>query len=162
MAAFNTYTHSITINPGEQFTLPEGSTILFTTDNAGLESVCVDLPTEDLVCYGVVTFAQLPDDDGATDVIEADDVRIIGIERNGVRFDFASSKLITDVAGIFEEIDTLGLGALFVDKCSDINIEGSRETLKVIHLFKTIPSFANNLKFVATGPAPDSDRKSVV
>lgn len=155
MATITTYTHSYTLNPGESFTLPPGSNILFTTDNAGLETVCAELPEEDLACFGVVTFAQLPDDDGRTDVIEADDVKIIGLEKNGTSYNFANEKLITDISGIFQEIDTLGFGPLFVDRCTNTYIESNRETLKVIHLFKTIPSFANNLKFVAKGPIPD-------
>lgn len=46
-----TYTHSVTINPGEVFTLPPNSQILFTTDPTGLESVCAPIPTATLKCY---------------------------------------------------------------------------------------------------------------
>ena len=51
MATIKTFTHSITINPGEVFTLPPNSEILFATDPSGLESVCVTIPETELKCY---------------------------------------------------------------------------------------------------------------
>lgn len=53
MAQIKTFTHTVTINPGETFTLPPNATILFTTDGAGLESVCATIPQEDLKCYAI-------------------------------------------------------------------------------------------------------------
>lgn len=157
MATVTTYTHSITLNPGESFTLPANSKILFTTDNTGLESVCADLPEESLACYGFVAFGQFPDDDGRTDVIETDDVRIVGVEYNGTRYNFTNEKLLTDGVGVYAELDALGYGLAMTNKQTVLSMDNTREVIKMIYQFQTLPSIATKLRIIAQGPVPDPD-----
>lgn len=51
--AITTFTHTITLNPGETFSLPINSQILFASDPSGLESVCTTIPTTELKCYNI-------------------------------------------------------------------------------------------------------------
>lgn len=157
MATVTTYTHSITLNPGESFTLPSNSKILFTTDNSGLESVCADLPDENLACFGFVAFAQIPNDDGQKDIIEADDVLIVGVEFNGIRYDFPTPKGVADTVGVYEQLDLLGYGLMMVNKQNVFSLEFPRESVKNIFQFQTLPSIANKLRIIAQGPVPDPD-----
>lgn len=62
--AIKTFTHAITLNPGETFTLPPNSQILFSTDPTGLESVCTTIPDTELKCYRMHWVVN-KDDEGA-------------------------------------------------------------------------------------------------
>lgn len=46
-----TIVKTVTIEPGESFTLPPGAELIYTSDNSGLTSDCVLPPEQDLNCY---------------------------------------------------------------------------------------------------------------
>ncbi len=155
MSSTITYTHSITLNPGEAFTLPPNSNVIFTTDNDGLESICTELPDEALTCYGVVTFAQYSDNDGQRDAVEENSTYITGIEINNVTTDFVTPQLLYNPAGVISELITIGIYPMLVDLCVNPSENSSREAVKVIYQFRTLPSIAKNMNFVGSTDAPD-------
>lgn len=48
--ATTTVTNSVTIQPGETFNLPAGSTLIFSSDPSNLISDCADIPTDTYKC----------------------------------------------------------------------------------------------------------------
>jgi hypothetical protein len=48
-----TITKAITLKPGESFTLPPGSELLFTSDGTGLSSDCQIPPDQQFSCFGI-------------------------------------------------------------------------------------------------------------
>lgn len=55
-----TSTHTVTLQPGERFVIPDGATILVVSDPDSLESDCIDIPLTTYKCWKFLW----EDDDG--------------------------------------------------------------------------------------------------
>lgn len=160
-----TYTHTITLNPGEQFTVPPGGKILFTTDNAGLESVCAELPTEELACYGFILIAATGVNGGETEVFEDTQIKYLGVNLNGEYYPFAapvgygSAGTIPDptpTVPLVDALQALPFGSMFIEPCVSSSDDTSRQSLKHYIIFKTTPSIGDNIEVVAQTSSPNN------
>lgn len=164
-----TYTHSTVINPGESFVLPPGSKLLYTTDNDGLESVCAELPTEELGCY-IATIGSWAENSGSitdTGFWEGNSAgeghQILGLEIDNTQYLFGTSikSIPGNLTGQFDMNGVVApaikaLHGLIADANGSVLNEPSPGSLGVSINYlqiQTLPSMINKIKLIVKSKA---------
>lgn len=172
MAATTIFYRSITLQPGEQFTLPPNAELIGATNSGALESTCTIPELEDLACY-VASLATLSNAQTGSDTVfwghdtgvAPGAAKIAGYSLSGTKTYFVGDYRNDDpgafldmrfsastIASVVAEMITNGLGIV----ASATGVEpgdGDNGTITYF-LIKTIPSIANNLKLLYRSSAP--------
>ena len=149
MASFETCTyHTITLQPGEQFSLPPGATLLSVTDVGAITSTCDIPPLESLACYIIPVYAA--DEVGCgTGVWEGgDNASLLGISVAGVYYEFPSPIPATSSGAFYTNLvsdfitSNSTLSGLLLDPTHDADADDACRGGAATVCFKTIPSIA--------------------
>lgn len=153
-------TRTIIINPGQTVIIPKGVTVntIVTEGNIQLTSTCTIPDPEVLVCTGFNYISQLADNDGRTDIAEANDSKLVGVMYNGVRYNFSTEIGFDESAlDIFNQMKTiLPIKDLIFYQCSATVIDGLRESVKRYLIIKSPSSFVGKLFLIMSVLAPNS------
>lgn len=158
---------SITLEKGEQFTLPSSATLLGADNSNNITSTC-DLPTlEALGCY-VALIGSYKSGSGEDGYWEADGSRIAitGIELNGSEKLFQTAEVgnsfnfygCLNGYSIANKIKTIIPGIVDIAGGNDqeSGSAGALGNCLTYVLIKTIPSLANNMRLIVQGTGPIS------
>lgn len=148
---------TITLTPGEQFILPPGAEIIGVSDTTALEATngCATLDNlEQPECYAVVFGEASP---GGSETPVYNDVQIYGISVNGVGYGFSPQGFPvvggingTSAQTIKNAIDSTPYGSVITDLKRNLRSDSDRGIVVYV-VFKTYPSIANGMKFLAYG-----------
>lgn len=150
---------SITLNEGDQFTLPPGAVIIAATDTSAFTSTCpVPDNLENYACY-ISYFFATEADGSANDICQ--DVCIYGIHINGEDIGFSECKAVNkyDCSGcdmgpwLQNELNTMAGGSyngIFKNFDVYCSYDSGRGAVCAVN-FKTLPSIADgkNVYFLA-------------
>lgn len=166
MAGTTTIYKSVTLEPGEQFTLPPNSELIGASAPEQLDSTC-DLPTlEELGCYAF-TIGLNPEEGAASEIFEADNnsnIYISGIKVGNTSYSFSSPVTsavptgLIDLVDLANKINTAGAGEVLLNVSTGFKLDygigtGSRATMNYI-VFKTLPSIGSSIRLICSASAP--------
>ena len=147
---------SVTLFPGEVFTLPPGANVLFVDDPSIITSECTEIPTTPTECYVVMVNSSY-DGDGETEYLEPGKSLITGFTFNGNYTAFSSpytnnqsgiiygqiGAAFFNIIAIAEELKSK-LGAIIEYKYAAFtNIPN--DSIKQVLVIKTIAAIGDNL-----------------
>lgn len=141
---------SVTLQPGEVFTLPPGATLVSATDVNAITSTCAIPTLETLECYCLRVIIQ-NDTGGATEPFQYNAVKTNGLWVGETFYPWADGdgtiQNFSDIQDhMFEWMAAMpSIGGLFSGFCQTNQSEGSYGDGFTL-CFKTIPSIGNNLK----------------
>jgi hypothetical protein len=155
---------SVSLLPGEEFTLPPNATLISSTDTASLTSTCDIADLEELACYAFV-FGNAGDEGGDNQLFEASNVDESSVPARGIYsgnkfYPFNELVFPQDDSGIYpisliDSINTTTLGqVIFSAKImNDVN-SNDHGTMSFI-TFKALPSMASSLQLSFFTYAPE-------
>lgn len=159
---------SITLLPGESFTLPKGATLKASDNEGALTSNCPIPDLEDLNCYAFV-FGNGEDDGDDSQLFESagsSNTPVIGILFNGVKHLFSTPFASITGTGHYDKpaiaaaINGTPAGQLIFNMQYESHDNNDNGVMSYI-VFKTTPSIAKSLQLLMQTYAPGFDSETI-
>lgn len=156
MASTKTIYKSVTLQPGEPFTLPPGAVLISAESPDDISSTC-DIDLEELACYTFV-FGNAASDGNNSQLFESEtagksNVKVIGISVNGTDYLFSSPQLSRDDDGryldpdLINAINSTAAGQVLLNASYGYWQMGENGTINYI-TFQGAPSVAEGLSLI--------------
>ena len=151
MATTSCVYQSITLQPGETFTLPPGAEVVSVTDVTNIisENNCLDLTNvEEVECYGVIFGDSNP---GGSETPVYNTVDIYGLRVDNIDYPFVGTiDANSSATAIKSAIDTTIFGPLITN--ITIQLVDSPDRGNVLYVaFQSIPSITSDMYFYGLG-----------
>ena len=145
---------SIILQPGMNFILPPGSTIIGTSNINNLSSTCTDLTKiEQSECY-ILMLAGVKNVDGTAEYFETGQQKVIGIEYNGLYTHFDNAEILNVDSGgtynmnlVYDQIKKY-IPSITFSNVSYFNTGTANNSSRSALAIKAYPSTMFNLKIV--------------
>jgi len=152
MATTSCIYQSVTLQPGEIFTLPPGAEVVSITDLASItsEDDCLDTSNlEALECFGVILGDSNP---GGSETPVYSVVTLLGIRINDVDypFDIPVTNASLNTVNLKAAVDETTFGPLITDITMTSRVDGDRGNVHYV-AFKSIPSITDDMYFYGVG-----------
>jgi hypothetical protein len=154
---------TVTIQPGEAFTLPPGAEIIGVSNPAHILSSTCPIPTnlEPFLCYGLQFWIGSGNETSGGETPQGKERNLYAIKLNGIQYSFPSPILLNAstsnpapfTTSLRTQLDLTPVGGIITDLCTGVYVdEGSTEGRGdfLIVTFRSIPSLMATDAFLMT------------
>jgi hypothetical protein len=153
-----TSVQTITLQPGEVFTLPPGASLLFVSDVDSIQSECAEIPETTAKC-GVFYF-NIDDDTNDNHPLDEDSTTVASISIGGSTYTIGQLVDSANVTNLNENLNTGGLFSFTSIDEFTIDDSGDNKRKAIYIFFTVIESFYDSLLLAVTAHT-DKTRPSI-